>query len=198
MIFSDITIESYCAASTTRKPMIEPFFNELQKYDVERFGENVRIPSFGLSSYGYDVRLQPKFKLFSKPDIGRVIDIFNFVEESHVEEIESDHVIIPPGGLLLGVTVEKFNMPPDVTGVCIGKSTWARIGAQVLVTPLEAGWSGELVVEITNATNTPLKIYAHVGIAQIQFLKGDRHCRVSYSDRGGKYDKQIGVTTAKL
>lgn len=190
MIASDITITELNDAYN----MITPFIPELVSTDEN----GQRIPSFGLSSYGYDVRLQPTFKLFNKPNDGRIIDIMDFKEEDMVEEIHEDYVVIPPGGLVLGVTVETFNMPPHVTGICTGKSTWARIGTQVLNTPLEAGWSGELVVEITNGTNLPMKIYAGVGIAQIQFHLGDRECRTPYKARGGKYQNQKGVTTAKL
>lgn len=196
MILSDNSIAQYCDHTSYRK-MIVPFYDH-QVRTLELGDKTIKIPSFGLSSYGYDVRLQPTFKLFNKPNDGRIIDVLNFEEEEMVELIEADSVIIPPGGLLLGVTMERFQMPEDVTGVCVGKSTWARLGAHVLVTPLEAGWSGELVVEIANVTNLPLKIYAGVGIAQIQFFKGDKYCKTPYNSRDGKYDNQVGVTTAKL
>lgn len=196
MILSDKTIKELCAVESNR-PMVTPFFGH-QVRTMDTPNGIVKIPSFGLSSYGYDVRLQPTFKMFNKPNDGRIIDVLNFNEDEMVDLVEAESVIIPPGGLLLGVTMERFQMPPDVTGVCVGKSTWARLGAQVLVTPLEAGWTGELVVEITNATNLPLKIYAGVGIAQIQFFKGDHLCETAYNSRHGKYDNQVGVTTAKL
>lgn len=190
MISSDSTIKRLVQETG----MISPFVPELVKVNEE----GVRIPSYGLSSYGYDIRLQNIFKLFTKPSDGRIIDVLNFKETDFVNEVIADNVIIPPGGLLLGVSVERFKIPANITGVCVGKSTWARVGAQVLVTPLEAGWEGELVVEITNSTNHPLKIYAGVGIAQIQFLQGDITCTTSYSQRGGKYHNQAGVTAARL
>lgn len=173
--------------------MIHPFFEESVK--TNEFGQ--KIPSYGLSSCGYDIRLAPEFKLFTKPNDGRIIDVMDFDEEDIVNEKNGDSVIIPPGGLLLGRTMETFNMPNNVIGIAVGKSTWARVGANVLVTPLEPGWRGELVVEIVNGTNLPLKIYAGVGIAQIMFVR-TAEPSVSYADRAGKYQDQTGVTVSKL
>lgn len=173
--------------------MIVPFFDKSIKVN----DEGLKIPSYGLSSCGYDVRLAPEFKLFTKPNDGRVIDVMHFKEDDIVNEVKGDSVIIPPGGLLLGRTMEKFNMPENVVGIAVGKSTWARLGASVLVTPLEPGWKGELVVEIVNGTNLPLKIYAGVGITQIMFIRTERPT-VSYADRGGKYQNQTGITASKL
>lgn len=173
--------------------MIYPFYPESIKLNEE----GQKIPSYGLSSCGYDIRLAPEFKLFTKPNDGRVIDVMDFKEDDIVNEVKGNSVIIPPGGLLLGRTVETFNMPKNVIGIAVGKSTWARLGASVLVTPLEPGWRGELVVEIVNGTNLPLKIYAGVGIAQIMFVRTATPS-VSYADRAGKYQDQTGVTSSKL
>lgn len=175
------------------KPMIEGFVDHLVREENGR-----KVVSYGLSSYGYDIRLAPEFRIFNKPNDGRVIDVLNFDEELFTEYVKADRIILPPGGLVLSRSIERFNMPRAITGVCQGKSTWARIGASVLVTPLEAGWSGELVVEITNSTNNPMIIYAGMGIAQITFHMGTEPCETSYSDRGGKYQDQTGVTLARL
>lgn len=175
------------------KPMIEGFIDHLIREEGGR-----KIVSYGLSSYGYDVRLAPEFRIFNKPNDGRIIDVLNFDEDYFTEYVEADKIILPPGGLVLGRTMESFNMPRNVTGVCQGKSSLARIGASVLVTPLEAGWSGELVIEITNGTNNPMVIYAGMGVAQITFHLGTGPCKTSYSDRKGKYQNQTGVTSSKL
>lgn len=176
--------------------MIVPFVNESTNLGLID-GVVRKIPSYGLSSCGYDIRLAPEFKLFTKPNDGRIIDVLDFDEENVINEVHGDSVIIPPGGLLLGRTVETFNIPKNIVGKAVGKSTWARVGANVLVTPLEPGWSGELVVEIVNGTNLPLKIYAGVGIAQIIFSQIEDP-KVSYADRAGKYQNQTGVTTSKM
>lgn len=176
--------------------MIVPFVNSSINVGVIE-GKTRKIPSYGLSSCGYDIRLAPEFKLFTKPNDGRIIDVLDFNEEDVINEVKGDSVIIPPGGLLLGRTLETFNIPKNIVGKAVGKSTWARVGANVLVTPLEPGWSGELVVEIVNGTNLPLKIYAGVGIAQIIFSKIEDPT-VSYADRNGKYQNQTGVTTSKM
>lgn len=176
------------------KPMITPFSNKSVKEDEE----GNRIISYGLSSYGYDIRLSNEFRLFSRPNDGRVIDPKNSNHDEFSEAITADEITIPPGGLLLGRSVESFSIPRDVLVVCLGKSTYARVGALVNVTPLEPEWEGELVIEITNGTNLPLKVYANEGIAQLIFHVGDQECEVSYKDRGGKYQGQSGVVMAKV
>lgn len=217
MVLSDITITELCTNTFTSqisedlgdnisrvintivpmtpgKPMIEPFCGQSMRVD----DDGNKIVSYGLSSYGYDVRLAGEFKLFTKPNDGRVIDVKNFNEDDIVNTVLADSVVIPPGGLLLARTVEYFRIPRDVVVTCLGKSTWARVGAIVHPTPLEPEWEGHLVIEITNGSGLPLKIYAHEGIAQLVFGKGDRTCRVSYSDRGGKYQGQRGVATSRM
>jgi dCTP deaminase len=171
------------------RPMIEPFVGESVRLNDAR----QKITSYGLSSYGYDIRLADEFKLFSMPCDGRVIDIKNYDEEKVCQSfISPTGVVIPPGGLLLGRTIEYFRIPRSVLGICLGKSTYARVGALVNITPLEPEWEGHLVVEITNGTNLPLKVYPYEGIAQLIFLHGSG-CMVSYADRGGKYQNQEGV-----
>ena len=205
MLIPDYAIEALCTGDCSieidgtivnnkKRPMIEPFINTSVKVN----DNDQRIPSYGLSSFGYDVRLAPEFKLFSKPNDGRIIDIMNFDEREFVEEVKADSVILPPGGLLLSRTVEYFSIPNNVMGTCSNKSTWARIGMFSLVTPLEPGWEGNLVVEITNCTNLPMRIYAGVGIAQIEFEASKVRPNVTYGDRGGKYQGQTGITGSKL
>lgn len=196
-ILVDHQIEHRCDPTLHEFPMITPFVGQSTK--LAMVNEILtKVPSYGLSSCGYDVRLAPEFKLFTKPNDGRIIDVLNFCESDIVDEYHGDTVTVPPGGLLLGRTVETFHIPDDIVGTATGKSTWARVGAQVIVTPLEPGWSGELVVEIVNGTNLPLKIYAGVGIAQIVFHQLAVRPRVSYGDRAGKYQNQTGVTTSKI
>lgn len=176
------------------KPMIAPFSNQSVKEDEN----GNRIISYGLSSYGYDIRLANEFRLFSRPNDGRVIDPKSSHHDDFSESITGDHVVIPPGGLLIGRSMESFSIPRDIMVICVGKSTYARVGALVNITPLEPEWEGVLVIEVTNGTNLPLKIYANEGIAQLIFYVGDRECEVSYKDRGGKYQGQRGVTMAKV
>jgi len=190
MIASDKTIKELVRDFN----MISPFVPESVNY-IEGMG---KVPSFGLSCAGYDVRLERNFKLFCKPHMGKVIDILDFKEDDFCESFTADSIIIPPGGLLLGNTVEYFKMPTNVLGTCVGKSTWARLGGSVLVTPLEPGWEGQLVVEITNGTNHPLKIYAGVGVAQIQFALLDQEPDMPYNSRNGKYQGQRGVQRSIL
>lgn len=217
MVLSDITITELCTGDCVatlnedlgnglgrildkiqpmdlNRPMIEPFIDHSVR--VNEQGE--RVVSYGLSSYGYDIRLAPEFKIFTKPNDGRVIDVKNFNEDEICETVNADSIIIPPGGLLLGRTLEYFRIPRNIVVTCLGKSTWARVGAIVHPTPLEPEWEGNLVIEITNGTNLPLKIYAHEGIAQLVFEKGDQSCKTSYRDRGGKYQAQSGVATSRM
>ena len=171
--------------------MITPFVDEQQRYNRDT-GEG--IISYGLSSYGYDIRVDRVFKVFSDAYC-TVIDPKNFDERSFVEVIALPHepALIPPNSFALAQSVEAFNMPPDVTAICVGKSTLARCGIIVNITPLEAGWKGVLTIEISNTTPLPVKIYAFEGIAQLLFFKG-KPCLVPYSARAGKYQGQKGIT----
>ncbi len=163
-----------------------------------------RIISAGSSSYGYDMRLADDgFRVFS-PIHGREIDPKNFDEASLIEpplraaDDGSKYYLLAPHSYALGVTVETFHMPRNVTGIAMGKSTYARAGLLVNTTPLEAGWVGRLVVELANLADLPLRIYVNEGIGQVVFLESDEDCDVSYQDRGGKYQGQTGLTYSRL
>jgi len=173
---------------------------------IEPFEENVKRPgrvSFGVSSYGYDVRVGTVFKVFTNvtPHGGQaVVDPKHFADDMFVT-IDTrtsgggrDHVIIPPNSFALAETVETIKVPRDVLAICVGKSTYARCGIIVNVTPLEPEWRGKVTIEISNTTPLPAKIYANEGIAQMVFIKADRTCAVSYADKGGKYQDQAGLT----
>lgn len=167
--------------------MISPF-EEKQKRDG--------VISYGLSSYGYDSRCAPDFKIFTNID-NAMVDPKNFDDQSFVDR-NTDVCIIPPNSFALTHSVEYFKIPKDVLVICLGKSTYARCGLIVNVTPLEPGWEGHVTLEISNTTPLPAKVYANEGIAQFLFLKGSSPCEVSYADRSGKYMGQTGVTLPKL
>lgn len=163
-----------------------------------------RIISAGVSSYGYDLRLGADgFRVFS-PIASSEIDPKNFDENSLIESPlkttpdGSQYWLLPPHSYALGVTVETFNIPKNVIGLCMGKSTYARSGLIVNTTPLEPGWRGRLVLEFSNSADLPIRIYANEGIAQVTFFESDEYCEVSYADRAGKYQDQTGLVTPKL
>ncbi len=172
---------------STTKGMIEPF--------VESQRGNGMI-SYGLSSYGYDARVAPEFRIFTNVD-SAMIDPKNFEAKSFVER-NTDICIIPPNSFALARTVEYFRIPRDTLVVCLGKSTYARCGLIVNVTPLEPEWEGHVTLEISNTTPLPAKVYANEGLCQFLFFKGDSECEVSYKDRGGKYMGQRGVTLPRI
>lgn len=167
--------------------MISPFS---EKQNREKNGE--KIISYGLSSYGYDALVAPSFKIFTNVD-NAIVDPKNFSPKSFVER-ETDVCIIPPNSFVLCHTVEYFKIPKDVLVICLGKSTYARCGLIVNVTPLEPGWEGHVTLEISNTTPLPAKVYANEGIAQFLFFKGSTPCEVNYASRAGKYMGQRGVT----
>lgn len=167
--------------------MIEPF-----EENQVRFAHNERIISYGTSSFGYDVRCSRHFKIFTNIN-SAIVDPKNFDVNSFVD-IESDVCIIPPNSFVLGSTMEYFRIPRDVLAICLGKSTYARCGIIVNVTPLEPEWEGHVTLEFSNTTPLPAKIYAEEGVAQLLFLESDEPCEVSYRDRNGKYQGQRGVT----
>ncbi|MES2205027.1 MAG: dCTP deaminase [Pseudomonadota bacterium] len=171
--------------------MIEPF-SPSQVREVN----GKKIVSYGVSSYGYDVRCAPEFKVFTNIN-SAIVDPKNFTNDSFVD-VNSDVCIIPPNSFALARTVEYFRIPRDVLVVCLGKSTYARCGIIVNVTPLEPEWEGQVTLEFSNTTNLPAKIYANEGVAQMLFLLGNEPCAVSYKDRGGKYQGQMGVTLPKV
>jgi dCTP deaminase len=168
--------------------MIEPF-----EAGQVRYGENgERLVSYGTSSYGYDVRCANEFKVFTNIN-STIVDPKRFDEKSFVD-IVADVCIIPPNSFALARTVEYFRIPRNVLTVCLGKSTYARCGIIVNVTPLEPEWEGHVTLEFSNTTPLPAKIYANEGVAQMLFFESDETCEVSYRDRGGKYMGQLGVT----
>ena len=171
--------------------MIEPF----EPGQVREAADGQRIISYGTSSYGYDVRCANEFKIFTNVH-SAIVDPKNFDENSFVN-VTSDVCIIPPNSFALARTVEYFRIPRNVLTVCLGKSTYARCGIIVNVTPLEPEWEGHVTLEFSNTTPLPAKIYANEGVAQMLFFESDEVCATSYRDRGGKYQGQTGVTLPK-
>ncbi len=170
--------------------MIEPFAEQ----QVRRTGERSVI-SYGVSSYGYDVRCANEFKVFTNIH-SAVVDPKNFESKSFVS-MSGDDCIIPPNSFALARTVEYFRIPRNVLTICLGKSTYARCGIIVNVTPLEPEWEGYVTLEFSNTTPLPAKIYANEGVAQMIFFQAGEVCETSYKDRGGKYQGQTGVTLPK-
>ena len=167
--------------------MIEPF--------VESQVRGSAI-SYGVSSYGYDIRVADEFKIFTNIN-NTVIDPKNFDPRSFVD-VKTDVCIVPPNSFALARTIEYFRIPRDVLTICLGKSTYARCGIIVNVTPFEPEWEGHVTIEISNTTPLPAKIYANEGIAQVLFFEATDVCEVSYKDKAGKYQKQSGITLPRL
>ncbi|HEX5648773.1 MAG TPA: dCTP deaminase [Steroidobacteraceae bacterium] len=170
--------------------MIEPF-----EPGQVRVVEGQKIVSYGTSSYGYDVRCAAEFKIFTNIN-STIVDPKNFDTDSFVD-FDGPVCIIPPNSFALARTVEYFRIPRSVLTVCLGKSTYARCGIIVNVTPLEPEWEGHVTLEFSNTTTLPAKIYANEGVAQMLFFESDEVCETSYKDRGGKYQGQKGVTLPK-
>lgn len=185
-----IKADKWIRRMVTEQNMIEPF-----EPGQIRQSEQGRIISYGTSSYGYDVRCSNEFKIFTNIN-SAIVDPKNFTEDSFVD-VQSDVCIIPPNSFALARTVEYFRIPRDVLTVCLGKSTYARCGIIVNVTPLEPEWEGHVTLEFSNTTPLPAKIYANEGVAQMLFFTGDEVCETSYKDRKGKYQGQQGVTLPK-
>lgn len=167
--------------------MIEPFASEQVREHQQQ-----KIVSYGTSSYGYDVRCANHFKVFTNIN-SAIVDPKNFKESSFVDVV-SDVCIIPPNSFALAHSVEYFRIPRNILVICLGKSTYARCGIIVNVTPLEPEWEGQITLEFSNTTPLPAKIYANEGVAQVLFLESDEECSTSYKDRQGKYQGQQGVT----
>ena len=167
--------------------MIEPFEDRQVRNGVI---------SYGLSSYGYDIRVADEFKVFTNIN-STVVDPKNFDNRSFVD-VKADVCIIPPNSFALAKTVEYFRIPRNVLTVCVGKSTYARCGLIVNVTPFEPEWEGYVTLEISNTTPLPAKVYANEGISQVLFFESDEDCEVSYADKAGKYQKQQGLTLPRL
>ena len=210
-IKSDRWIRSQCIPSHLQlkradggnfKPMIEPFESgqvRVKKpysaeFDTDLLLNRGKIISYGTSSYGYDVRCAPEFKIFTNIN-SAIVDPKNFDERAFVE-FSGDRCIIPPNSFILARSVEYLRIPRDVLVVCVGKSTYARVGIVCNVTPLEPEWEGHITLEFSNTTNLPAVMYANEGCAQLLFFQADSNdiCETSYADRGGKYQGQTGVT----
>jgi len=170
--------------------MISPF----EPNQVKLNGEH-KVISYGTSSYGYDIRCADEFKIFTNIN-STIVDPKNFDPKNFVE-VNADYCIIPPNSFALARTVEYFKIPRNVLTVCLGKSTYARCGIIVNVTPFEPEWEGYVTLEFSNTTPLPAKIYANEGVAQVLFFESDEVCEVSYKDRNGKYMGQVGVTLPK-
>jgi dCTP deaminase len=186
MILADHQIRTRAQAG-----MIEPFVDGQVRQDAQ--GE--RIISYGLSSFGYDLRAAPSFRIFTNV-FNTVVDPKNFDPKSLVEH-EGDTCIIPPNSFVLTHSVEYLRIPDDVMVVAVGKSSYARCGLILNVTPLEPGWEGHVTLEVSNTTPLPARVYANEGIVQLLFFKGERP-DITYRDRGGKYQGQTGVTLPRL
>jgi dCTP deaminase len=166
---------------------------------IEPFSERVDgdgVVSYGLSSYGYDVRVSREFKVFTNVYYA-VVDPKEFAPESFVD-VEADVCVIPPNSFVLARTLEYFRIPDDVLTVCVGKSTYARCGIIVNVTPFEPGWEGTATLEISNTTPLPARVYAGEGIAQVLFLMAADRCETTYAERQGKYQGQTGITLPRV
>jgi len=179
--------DSWIREKSLQEKMIEPFCDD-------QIGQGV--VSYGLSSYGYDIRVSNEFKIFTNLN-STVVDPKNFKNENVIDFV-GDECIIPPNSFALARTVEFFRMPKNVLAICLGKSTYARCGIIVNVTPFEPDFEGHITIEISNTTPLPAKIYANEGIAQVLFLEGDEQCETTYKDKKGKYQSQTGITLPRI
>ena len=185
-----IKSDNWIIEQAEKNQLIKPFEKE-QIREVD----NKKVISYGVSSYGYDVRCANEFKIFTNT-FSSVVDPKNFDEKSFVD-LQDSECIIPPNSFALARTVEYFKIPRSILTLCLGKSTYARCGIIVNVTPLEPEWEGHVTLEFSNTTNLPAKIYANEGVAQMLFFESDQVCKTSYKDRGGKYQGHTGVTLPK-
>ena len=185
-----IKSDSWIRRMVDESKMIEPF----EADQISRMGAD-RIISYGTSSYGYDIRCSDEFKIFTNIN-SAVVDPKNFDESSFVD-YRGEVCIIPPNSFALARTIEYFRIPRNVLTICLGKSTYARCGIIVNVTPFEPEWEGYVTLEFSNTTPLPAKIYANEGVAQVIFFEASEPCEVSYKDRRGKYQGQTGVTLPK-
>lgn len=180
--------DSWIRQMAEEKGMIEPFIDHQVK--VNDLGQ--KLVSYGLSSYGYDLRVSDEFKVFTNV-YNSVVDPKCFTEDAFVD-IKANECIIPPNSFALARSIEYFRIPRNILTICLGKSTYARCGIIVNVTPFEPEWEGHVTIEISNTTPLPAKIYANEGIAQVIFFQAEHECSISYAERGGKYQKQRGIT----
>ena len=179
--------DNWIKEKSLKNKMIEPFFDN-------QVGKNVI--SYGVSSYGYDIRVGNEFKIFTNVN-STVVDPKDF-DDKNVIDFIGDVCIVPPNSFALARTVEYFKIPKNVLAICLGKSTYARCGIIVNVTPFEPEFEGHITIEISNTTPLPAKIYANEGIAQVLFFEGDTPCDVTYKDKSGKYQGQTGITLPRI
>ena len=179
--------DSWIRKKSIEDKMIEPFCED-------QIGSGVI--SYGVSSYGYDIRVGDEFKIFTNVN-STVVDPKSF-DEKNIVDIKNDICIVPPNSFALARTIEYFKIPKNVLAICLGKSTYARCGIIVNVTPFEPEFEGHITIEISNTTPLPAKIYANEGIAQVLFLEGDDDCEVTYKDKKGKYQNQTGITLPRI
>ena len=182
-IKSDIWIEKMSKLNK----MIEPFESDQIK--------NGKI-SYGLSSFGYDIRVSDEYKIFTNIN-NSIVDPKNFDENSFID-FQGDVCIVPPNSFALARSIEYFRIPRDILTICVGKSTYARCGIIVNVTPFEPEWEGYVTLEISNTTPLPARIYSNEGLCQVLFFQSDEECRISYKDKAGKYQQQKGITLPKI
>ncbi len=180
----------------TEHEMITPFAPQQVRESVNPDGQVQRAISYGVSSYGYDLRVADEFKVFTNVH-GSVVDPKHFDDRSFVD-IQTDCCIIPPNSFALARSIEYFKIPRSVLTVCLGKSTYARCGIIVNVTPFEPEWEGHVTLEISNTTPLPARVYANEGLAQVLFFESDEECETSYGDRGGKYQGQTGINPPRM
>ncbi|MCB1181581.1 MAG: dCTP deaminase [Chlamydiia bacterium] len=180
--------DSWIKKMAFEEKMIDPFISSQVK--VNAAGE--KLVSYGLSSYGYDLRISDEFKIFTNVN-NSVVDPKSFTDKTFVN-YQGEFCIVPPNSFALARSIEYFRIPRNILTICLGKSTYARCGIIVNVTPFEPEWEGHVTIEISNTTPLPAKIYANEGIAQVIFFEAKNHCTTSYADRGGKYQKQMGIT----
>lgn len=171
--------------------MIEPFVDRQVKQLTDQ-----KVVSYGVSSYGYDLRVANEFKIFTNV-YNSIVDPKNFTDDAFIQR-DGDVCIVPPNSFALARSVEYFRIPRNVLTICLGKSTYARCGIIVNVTPFEPEWEGYVTIEISNTTPLPAKIYANEGIAQVLFFQADEQCDISYADRKGKYMRQVGITLPQI
>lgn len=179
--------DSWIRRMAKEHKMIEPFVDHQVRHDVI---------SYGVSSYGYDIRVTDEFKIFTNVH-SAVVDPKNFNPNSFID-YKGDICVIPPNSFVLARTIEYFRIPRDILTICVGKSTYARCGLIVNVTPFEPEWEGYVTLEISNTTPLPARIYANEGIAQVIFLQADEVCDISYGDRKGKYQKQEQIVLPRI
>ncbi|MEW6571489.1 MAG: dCTP deaminase [Nitrospirota bacterium] len=174
-----------------RKMAVEGMIQPFNKEQIRK-----GVISYGVSSYGYDMRIADEFKIFTPLNTSQ-IDPKNFDEQNFVD-FKGDVCLIPPNSFILGLSVEYFKIPRGMLAICLGKSTYARCGLIVNVTPLEPEWEGRVTIEISNTAPLPVKIYANEGIAQLVFIEGSEVCEISYADKAGKYQTQKRITPARI